>query len=208
MAAYDPKRALGMVRNKRFYSRVMGVLAVALAANGCAPFTVSLANVEAGAGWSSARSGRGMQLRGPEVDIFVTAGNLVASHMDETKDTVFVVSFYFVPRGEPFQFDPKGAVLTMPDGARLQEQRLEVKYAGYSGASRDCEGYKTWPFQDGPPYTLRGGFCVDYFFPASPPPPEAAFEVKVPALTRNGTRIPIPAIHFKKGSGAFRLISN
>jgi hypothetical protein len=146
-----------------------------------------------------------MQLIGPDVDIYVRTRNLVTSHEDETKSMPFVVSFYFDPRGEPFQFDPNGAVLTMPDGAQVREERAEVKFAGYGSGLPDCQRYKPWPFQTDAPFTLRAGFCVDYFFAVFPPAPDAEYAVQIPALRRNAVQIPIPAMSFQKGTGAFRI---
>jgi hypothetical protein len=177
-----------------------------LALLGCSPYVVSGAFLEPARGWSSEGAGRGQRLIGPEVEIYVRAGNLVSSGVDETKDVDFGVSLYFQPKADGLEFDPAEVSLLIPGTSPLTPIAFEAKNAGYTPGDRSCARYDGKSADANGRYKIVRGLCFDFHFAVAPPGPDAQFTLHVPPLASSTGFVQVPDIRFRKLKGAILFL--
>lgn len=185
-------------------------IAMTIPIAGCLSTSFSRPDVDPETGWRSESASRAQKITGPDIEMYVKASNRISRANDETQRQEFGISIYFVPLTANFEFNPQGVSLLIPGQPRLVPSHFALQRAGNNQGLDiwDCGRYPPHDFGPGPRYPVHNGFCADLYFATRPPPPEVEYALQINQLFRNGGKVSVPELHFKKGGSWVRILSN
>lgn len=143
---------------------------------------------------------------GPNLDIFINVSNYHTPFYDNTsRKTLYDylgISLWFDVHEPGFKFNPNDVTLILPGVLESRPSSVEMKYVGDISRSLgwDCGNSPLINAGLAPPYPLRRGSCFALYFYMKAPTPETPFSMHIEGLSRDGSPIEVPEIHFHEGS--------
>lgn len=175
--------------------------------SGCYSAWVSQGQIVPSTEWQSHAVMASSLLSGQDIEIFLKVGNGASSSWDYAqRSPLFGISLWFAPKALDFEINPNQVFLQIPSTAVLSPARILMSHVGSNveASGWSCYGnpknIKDIDIKSDDKHVLRRGSCFEFYFDTTAPSPDAEFSMRIEGLARNGQKVAIPEIQFRKGS--------